>query len=203
MLMPKKQSESRLEFRPATPARWKDLVALFGERGACGGCWCMYWRLTRPAYEKSKGNGNKRAFKKLVDSGIRPGLLAYVNGQPAGWCSFGPREDFQVLERSRILERVDQQPVWSIVCFFVAKPFRRKGLTVELLKAAVKHAAGRGANIVEGYANDPSKGISPDVFVYTGLVSAFRKAGFVEVLRRSKNRPIMRYKIKNQISKIK
>jgi len=192
-----------IEFHPATRARWNDVSQLFGERGACGGCWCMYWRVARSVYEKNKGEENKKAFRKLVNSKVAPGLLAYVNGQPAGWCSFGPREDFQRLDGSRILERIDDRPVWSILCFFVAKPYRRKGLSVALLKAAIEYVGSQGANIIEGYANDPAKGISPDTFVYTGLVSAFRKASFVEVARRSKTRPIMRCKVKNKISKIK
>lgn len=189
------QSEFQLEFRPVTRDRWNDLVQLFGERGACGGCWCMYWRVLRAVYENDKGDRNKKGLKKLVESNITPGLLVYVDGQPSGWCSFGPRKDFQRLEKSRILEPVDDQPVWSIVCFFVARPYRRKGLSVALLKAVVEYAETQGANIVEGYPNDPAKGFSHDTFVYTGLLSAFRKAGFAEALRRSKTRPIMRYRI--------
>ena len=155
----------------------------------------MYWRLSHSVYEKNKGDGNKKAFKKLVNSKITPGMIAYIDGQAAGWCSFGPREDFQRLAGSRILEKVDDRPVWSIVCFFIARPYRRKGLSVALLNAAVDNAGSQGANIVEGYANDPANGISADTFVYTGLLSAFKKAGFVEVARRSKTRPIMRYHI--------
>lgn len=182
-----------LEFHPLTPARWKDLEALFGERGACGGCWCMWWRLKRSQFEKQKGEGNKRALKKIVDSGEVPGLLAYVDGQPIAWCAVAPRETYPVLERSRKLKRIDDQPVWSVVCFFVAKPFRRKGVTVKLLKATLEYVKKQGGNIVEGYPVEPKKTGIPDAFAYTGLVSAFREAGFVEVLRRSETRPIMRY----------
>jgi len=190
-----------LEFHPVTVKRWKDLVSLFGERGACGGCWCMWWRLSRSQFNKQKGEGNRKALKKIVDSGEIPGILAYADGEPIGWCSVAPRERFSTLERSRILKRVvenpaeggDEKPVWSVVCFFVAKPFRRKGVTVKLLKAAVEYAKKRGAKIVEGYPIEPKKGKMPDVFANTGLASAFRQAGFVEVLRRSETRPIMRY----------
>ncbi len=199
--MAKNQPNSHLEFQPVTRERWNDVAQLFGERGACGGCWCMYWRLSHSVYEKNKGIGNKKAFKKLVNSNGTPGLLAYVHGQPAGWCSFGPREDFQRLAGSRIFERVDDRPVWSIVCFFIARPYRRKGLSVALLKAVVEYAGSRGANIVEGYANDPADRISPDTFVYTGLASTFRKAGFVEVARRSKTRPIMQYEVSRKGAK--
>ena len=100
---------------------------------------------------------------------------------------------FSTLSRSRILKPVDTQPVWSVVCFFVSRSHRRKGLTVELLQAAVEYARRNGAKIVEGYPVEPKAGIAPDVFVFTGLASAFLQAGFTEVLRRSETRPIMRF----------
>ena len=182
-----------LEFRPLTAQRWPDLERLFGERGACGGCWCMWWRLKRSQFVRQKGQGNKKALKKIVDSGETPGLLAYADGQAIAWCAVAPRETYPVLERSRTLQRIDAEPVWSVVCFFVAKPFRRKGVTVKVLRAAVEYAREHGARVVEGYPVEPKKGTMPDAFAWTGLASGFRKAGFVEVLRRSATRPIMRY----------
>jgi GNAT superfamily N-acetyltransferase len=182
-----------LDFQPLTPERWQDLETLFGPRGACGGCWCMWWRLKRSQFEKQKGPGNRRALKKIVDSGEIPGLLAYADGQPIAWCSVGPRETYPVLERSRILKRVDDKPVWSVVCFVVAKSFRHKGVSTALLKAAVEYASKRGAKIVEGYPVEPKKASMPDVFAYYGFASTFRKVGFVEVARRSETRPIMRH----------
>jgi GNAT superfamily N-acetyltransferase len=182
-----------LHFKPVTSAQWKDFQKLFGSRGACGGCWCMWWRMKRSEFDKQKGEGNKKSMKTIIDRGEIPGLIAYVEDEPVGWCSVAPRETFQVLDRSRILKRVDEKPVWSIVCFFVSKPYRRKGISLSLIKAAVDYAGEQGASIVEGYPIDPKKGNSPDVFAYTGLFSAFKKAGFVEVCRRSETRPIMRY----------
>jgi GNAT superfamily N-acetyltransferase len=184
-----------LSFHALTPKRWADLERLFGEKGACGGCWCMSWRLSRSQFNKQKGDGNKKALKALVDSGGIPGLLAYSDGEPIAWCSVAPREAFSALERSRVLKQVDDKKVWSVVCFFVAKPFRHKGVTVELLKTAVEYVNDRGGNIVEGYPVEPKQDKTPDVFAYTGLASAFRKAGFEEVIRRSETRPIMRYVI--------
>ncbi len=184
-----------LECHPVCPERWRDLEKLFGERGACAGCWCMYWRLPRSEFEEKRGQGTKRALKKIVASGRAPGLLAYVQGEPVGWCCAAPREEFPVLERSRILKRVDDEPVWSVVCFFVARPYRRQGVTVKLLTAAVEYARQHGARIVEGYPVEPKQDRVAPVFVYTGLASAFRQAGFSEVLRRSETCPIMRYVI--------
>lgn len=182
-----------LDFHPVTPKRWQDLETLFGPRGACGGCWCMWWRLKRSQFEKQKGEGNRKALKNIVDSGEIPGLLAYADGQPIAWCSLGPRETYSALERSRILKRVDGKPVWSVVCFVVAKSFRHKGVSTALLKAAVEYAKEQGARIVEGYPVEPRKASMPDLFAYHGLASTFRRAGFVEVARRSETRPIMRY----------
>jgi GNAT superfamily N-acetyltransferase len=103
----------------------------------------MYWRQTRTEFERFRGQENREALKSLVDGGKVPGILAYSDDQPIGWVSVGPREDFRALERSRILKPVDDQPVWSVVCFFVARSFRHRGLTVELLKAAASYAGQR------------------------------------------------------------
>jgi GNAT superfamily N-acetyltransferase len=131
-------------------------------------------------------------LQAIVVSGEIPGLLAYHEEQPVAWCSVAPREAFPVLDRSNVLKRVDDQPVWSVVCFFVAKNYRRMGLSVELLRGAVEYARSEGARIVEGYPVDPKRGETADVFAFTGLPATFLQAGFVEVLRRSETRPIMR-----------
>ena len=183
-------------FHPLSSDRWTDFEKLFGPRGACGGCWCMYWRLIRAQYEAQKGEYNRRNMHAIVQAGDVPGILGYVDGQTAGWCSIAPRQEFPTLNRSRILKPVDDQPVWSVVCFFISRPFRRQGLTVALLHAAVEYARQRGAKIIEGYPVEPKEGQSPDVFAFTGLASAFRKVGFSEITRRSPTRPIMRLIVK-------
>jgi len=156
----------------------------------------MWWRLKRSEFERQKGKKNKAALKKIVRSDQVPGILAYAEGEPIAWCSVGPRETYPALERSRVLKRIDDKPVWSVVCLFVARGFRRKGVSVRILKAAVDFAKKNGAKIVEGYPIEPKKGKWPDAFVWTGLPSAFLKAGFKEVHRGSPTRPIMRYFIK-------
>ena len=187
-----------IEIHPATPERWDDLERLFGPRGATGGCWCMWWRLPRSEFDRQKGEGNREALRSLVRAGVPPGLLAYIDGRPVGWCALAPREEYGALERSRILKRVDELPVWSVTCFFVAKEHRRKGVTARLLRAAVEYAAEHGAQIVEGYPVEPRSANAPPVFIFTGIASSFRDAGFTEVARRSESRPIMRYQIVNQ-----
>ena len=132
--------------------------------------------------------------EKRVGSGRAPGLLAWIGDEPVGWCAIAPRGELVRLASARTFKPIDEQPVWSVTCFFVAKPYRRSGLTVQLLKAAVKFAARHGAKTVEGYPVDAKKK-QPDVFMYTGLASAFRAAGFVEAARRAPTRPIMRWVI--------
>lgn len=187
-----------LTFHSLTSRNWKDLETLFGPRGACGGCWCMFWRLPRTQFNQQKGEGNRAAFQKLARSKTPLGILAYAAEQPVAWCGVAPRESYPALERSRILKPIDDTPVWSVTCLFVSKPFRRRGITPRLLKAAVTYAGENGAEAVEGYPVEPKKASMPDPFAWTGIASAFLKAGFKEKLRRSETRPIMRYDLSNQ-----
>ena len=151
----------------------------------------MAWRLSRKEFSQNKGEGNKRAMKKIVQTKTPPGLLAYHGKAPVGWIALAPRETFVRLEGSRVLAPIDDEPVCSVICFFVRKDHRKQGMTVELLKAAAKSAKKSKAKILEGYPYELKKQL-PAPFVWTGLVSAFRKAGFEEAARRSETRPIMR-----------
>ena len=186
-----------LKFQAATAGRWADLEELFGERGACGGCWCMFWRLPRKEWDAKRGAGNKRSLKKIVTaSPAAPGILAYLGQEPVGWCAIAPREKCIALERSRILKPIDDQPVWSISCLFIKRAHRRQGVSALLLKAAVEFAAKHGARIVEGYPVEPTMEKMPDPFLWHGVPSAFAAAGFTEAIRRSKSRSIMRLQIR-------
>lgn len=184
-----------LAFYPLTPDRWDDFVRLFGAHGAYGGCWCMWWRETRSEFEKKQGAGNRRAMKKIVESGEAPGILAYAAGDPAGWISIAPRENYSALERSRVLKRLDDAPVWSIVCFFVGQEYRNRGIALPLIRAAVDYAAQHGAKAVEAYPTLPKKGKLPPVSVYMGIPSIFERAGFVECARPSTRKAIMRFTV--------
>ncbi len=185
----------QLTFKPATHNNWPDLQELFGERGAYGGCWCTYFRLTRSEFSSMSNMDRKSKMNKILTDGRIPGILAYIDEKPVGWCSIAPREEFTLLERSRILRPVDDRKVWSIVCFFVQRQHRRQGIMSQLIGASVDFARTQGAKIVEAYPIDTSNGGYPDPYAYTGILSAFKEAGFSEITRRSPKRPVMRINI--------
>ena len=180
-------------FKALTIDSWNDFERLFGERGACGGCWCMYWRLRNKDFENQKGKGNKKTMKNLVNKDQQIGIIMYVDEVPIGWCSAAPREDFLRLENSKILKPVDDKSVWSIVCFFIDKKYRRYGYSAKLLKGIIEFSKKKNVKILEGYPTEPKKDNMPAAFAWTGIASAFNQAGFQEVIRRSETRPIMRY----------
>lgn len=177
------------------PLERKTLAAfeqLLGPRGGCGGCWCMTWRLPKAEYEEGKGEGNRDSMRDLVKAHEPIGVLAFYENVPVGWCAVAPREKYLRLLKSRALKPVDDQPVWSVSCFFIAKEFRRKGLSVQLLKAAAAYSKNLGAKILEAYPVEPKDKNLPDAFAWAGIYASFTKAGFKEVKRHTKARPIMR-----------
>ena len=182
---------------PADAARWSDLEQLLGPRGAYLGCWCMWWRLPRKEFKAQRGQGNRESLRDLVCSSAPSGVLAYREGQCVGWCSIAPRPGQVALETSRILRSPDQQDVWAVTCFYVAKTARRTGLTDDLLEAALSYAADRGGRIVEAYPIDLD---TPQLAGqrltgyagYMGFASTFRDHGFREVGRASETQLIMR-----------
>ncbi len=186
-------NKKKIKFYLLDKSRWKDFEKLFGQRGACGGCWCMSWRLSSSEFQKNKGDKNKKLIKKIVEKEGAPGILAYYENEPIGWCAVAPREKFIRLNNSKVLAKIDDKPVWSVTCFFIHKDYRRIGLSTELLKAAIKFCKKRKAKILEAYPAEPYSSNMPAAFAWTGIPSAFVKAGFKVAERRSPKRPIMRY----------
>jgi GNAT superfamily N-acetyltransferase len=192
MMMAKKVLHiERLLIEPLTEARWDDFEKLFGPNGACAGCWCMWWRMTSKEWTTSGKEGHKKTMRTIVHSEIVPGLIAYADGIPAAWVAVEPREHYERLKTSEILAPVDDLPVWSITCFFIQRDYRRLGLMEKLINTAVDYAKSHGAQAVEAYPYDIHEKKSSGT-IYTGVASAFRDCGFVEVIRRSEQRPIMR-----------
>ena len=179
---------------------WANILKLFGERGACGGCWCMHWRVPRGGklWDASVGKPNRRAFKKLVESGQARGILAFYEKEPVGWCSFGKRIDFPRMETVKAYRRDDVENVWSINCFYLAKGFRGIGLAQKMAEGAVRAIRKRRGTTVEAYPTTLTlKGDKlPAAFSYTGPEAVFRKLGFKEVQRLAPTRPLYRLKLR-------
>jgi GNAT superfamily N-acetyltransferase len=192
----KTEISDRFTIEPLTKDNWAGFVELFGEKGACGNCWCMFYRLGNKEYQSGKADqGNKKAMKKIVWEGRPAGLLGFVEGQAIAWCAFAPREDFIRLEKSRVHKRIDDKKVWSVPCIFIHKDFRRAGVAEKLLKEAIKYAGENGIKILEAYPVIPGQGKLPDSFAWFGFLKSFERAGFEIVDRTSKNRPMVRYYI--------
>jgi GNAT superfamily N-acetyltransferase len=186
------------EARPLTPATWADLEALFALPGGSivRGCWCMYYRRTgRVSVSGASGEENKRQLCELVDGGVEPGLVGYLDGAPVGWISLGPREEYLKLQRSRVMKPVDDAAVWSVVCTYVAKTHRGMGLQHRLLRAAIDYARDHRVRLLEAYPVDKPER-SHDDFMFFGSRSLYERAGFTEVVRRSPTRVVMRRAIR-------
>ena len=186
------------QFKPLTPDRWEDVVVVFGAgRGVCSKCWCMYWRLPRREFERSLGDTNRKLFRKRVDTGPPPGLIAYRDGEPVGWVQVGPRADVPNWNGPRRLTAptpdapADDPGVWSISCFAVRTGCRQQGVATALLDGAIDWARENGARVLDGCPVDSSEQRQP-ISIYHGAASMFRGAGFREVVRRRHDRPLMR-----------
>jgi GNAT superfamily N-acetyltransferase len=197
-MITKENTTDQVEVYPVTTERWDDLETLFGKHGASEDCWCMFWRLRRKDFYKLNSEGRKAGLKEMILENKTPGLLAYINGQVAGWCSVAPREQYIALEYSRKIKRIDDKPVWTIMCFYVNRAYRFRGIMEALVHGAVDYARQNGVKIVEGYPIDmQSPQLSGHKLTgdsgFMGIASIFRRAGFVEVGRVSETQLIMRY----------
>jgi ribosomal protein S18 acetylase RimI-like enzyme len=196
-----RRSQSALTVRPLTPARWPDLEAVFGAKGCsiARHCWCMFYR-RRGAPERlpkgmTRAQANRAELKALVDGGTPPGLIGYRGKTPVGWISLGPREDYAKLERSPVMKPVDEERVWSIVCFVVPSEYRGQGVARALLDGAIAYARKRGITLLEAYPVDKSAR-APAEAMWFGAKSMFDAAGFAEVARRKPHRPVVRLRAK-------
>lgn len=193
----------RVEIHPLTRERLPDLAALFGEGGDAKRCWCAFWRVRGSDWSDWTAEKNRTVLEGLADRDPAPGLVAYAGGRAVGWVSVGPREDYERLERSKVLARIDDKPVWSVVCFVVSRSVRGRGVASVLLEAAVDYARDHGATLVEGYPVDPTRGRVPAASAYTGALAMFERAGFEVVDRRQWNasspvRPIVRRRVRRR-----
>ncbi len=179
-----------------TPERLGDLARFSERHGRFRYCSCMRWRMQSTEYQRSSKEERAARLEELVREGTPIGVLAYIDGEPVGWCSVAPRDTYAALERYRGLPRLDEQPVWSVACFFVDRGARRRGLTLGLLRAAVEYARSRGARIVEGYPVEPGAGL----YAYMGSPSTFLAAGFREAGVGPAGRRIVRWEVDDAAS---
>lgn len=158
----------------AAVGRYDDFVEVVGVKKPGGaGCWCMAYRDTRVPNE-----GRGAYMREQCAAPPGPGVLAYVDGVVAGWCSVAPRGTYRRLMRSRTIPFVDEREAWSVVCFVVRVGYRRRGLLHDLLTGAVAHAAAHGAEVIEGYPVDVGDARVDQVSGYVGSVRLFEAAGF-------------------------
>jgi GNAT superfamily N-acetyltransferase len=172
----------KIQIEEMTPRRWEDLEQLFGEKGACGGCWCMWWRIGKgEKWKHVKGPPAKKRLRTMIENRAVRGLIAYDQSAPIGWCTFGKRTDFPRLNRARTLQCADAERVACVPCFYVKNRYRKQGVSTALLKAAVQALSEEGETVVEGYPVKPTqpgnKNI-PGAFVFTGTIPLFEKQGF-------------------------
>lgn len=179
------ESVTTLEFHEVDAKHWPDLERLFEAKGGPKYCWCMAWRATG-AETNADSAERKRLLKLRVVQRVPIGILGYSDGDPVAWCSIAPRETYRSLGGPEAGD--DRQQIWSLVCFYVPRQLRRRGITQELIAAAVATAKRRGAHVVEAY---PVREDSPS-YRFMGKVSVFKRAGFREVGRAGSRRHVMR-----------
>lgn len=182
-----------IEIHPATTDRFDDVATLLGpQQEDAPACWCLYFRLTSSEFGAVRGAARPQLLRELCSREDAPGVLAYLDGEPVGWCALGPRSEMGRLERSRTIPRIDDVPAWSIVCFVVRPGFRRRGVAGALLAGAVEYARSRGATMVEGYPADTAGERISTAFAYVGTTGMFERAGFhrvVETAARTGGKP--------------
>ena len=159
--------------------RWDHFASFMvpGKPGG-GGCVCMAYRNSSLAMP-----GRIAHMRGLCDSEPGPGVLAFVDGQVAGWCSIAPKVTYRALVNSRTIPHLDDADAWSAVCFVVRPGFRRRGLMHELLDGAVEHARSSGATVIEGYPVEPEGDRVDQISAYVGTVRLFEAHGFRRVQR--------------------
>jgi GNAT superfamily N-acetyltransferase len=171
-----------LEIHPATADRYPDVCTMLApKKPDAPACWCLSYRLSGSDPMLATGGGRAETMRRLTERTIAPGILAYREGEPVGWCSVGPRGDFHRLSRSRVLPRIDALPVWSVICFVVRAGYRGQGVASEMLRGAAAFAREHGADVLEGYPADTKGHRISGAFAYTGTRLMFERVGFVKV----------------------
>ena len=191
-------ASAHMKIVPANEASFEDLQTVFGTRGAAANCQCQRYKLRpREAFAKFPAAERARRLQHQTHAGDRTtGLVAFLDGEPVGWCAVEPRTAYEGLLRNnrvpwegRSEDKADET-VWAVTCVFVRAGFRRRGIAHALARAAVEHARASGARALEAYPMLPQKITTDEIHV--GSRSIFAAAGFAEVSRPTLRRVVMR-----------
>lgn len=162
---------------PLTPDRLADVEALFGSKGACGGCFCQSWRHRAPQWKLRTAADNLADLRAQAQAGPPPGLIGYADGEPAAWCQIGPREAYPRILAAPSKQPSDSRRTWCLTCFFIAREQRGQGWMTRLAQAALEYAAGLGAECVEAYPISGAQAL-PAPFAYVGHAPTLERLGF-------------------------
>jgi GNAT superfamily N-acetyltransferase len=171
--------------RPATRDRFDDVAAILGPADDRPRCWCLYYRLSSREFNRLRGAERPGYLQQLCSREPAPGVLAYRNHDPVGWCALGPWSEMGRLQRSRTIPGIDERPRWSIVCFVVRAGHRRQGVAGALLDGAIEYAATCGVELLEAYPVETEGERISSSFAYVGTTSMFERAGFHRVRQTS------------------
>lgn len=180
---------AKITIEPATADRFDDAQHALDGGGDGHGCQCQWWMITNAEWQKTSQEQREDLLRHEVAADAPPALIAYVDGEAAGWVRVGPRTRQVRIGRTRNFigaseEPWDDESVWAVSCFVVRKEHRRQGLNARLLDAAVEYARTSGARVIEAYPLDPDAGKKiPVNDLYHGVLSTFEEAGFREVAR--------------------
>jgi GNAT superfamily N-acetyltransferase len=184
--------KNNLKLQPLTADNWRLFGDVMGEKGGCGGCWCMYFRMSSTEFRNDKYERHKGRMHAIVKAGQPTGLIATLNEEAVGWIAFAPREDYKRIENSRAFRRIDDKAVWSVTCFFIKKEFRNKGLSEQMIKGVIDYAKKKKIKTLEAYPAIPYSYKVPAPFLWVGILSAFTKNGFEVVQQNRKSRAMVR-----------
>ncbi len=187
-----------MTIREVDAEAWEDFETLFESPGAPKYCWCMVWRAVGDERKNRDSKSRKSFMKRRVMDGVPVGIIGYLEGEPVAWCSIAPRSTYRPLGG---IEQVDSDPqkMWSLVCFYVSRRLRGRGIARRMLSAAVDHARRKGAEVVEAYPVDPD---SPS-YRFMGYVGLFKEEGFREVGRAGTRRHVMRRELNSSGKKLR
>ena len=194
--MVEKRQDLDISFEELQPSHWSAIEQLFGKNGACGGCWCQWWRVKRGGrlWEQTKGKRARMMMKKSVTSGTALGILAFDDKTPVGWCSYGPRKEFPRVETVKAYRRDDVADVWCINCFYITRKYRGRGIARGLLGSALAAMKRQKVSLVEAYPVTESRDGKKlaAAFSWTGPMNIFQEVGFREVQRLAQTKPLVR-----------